>query len=1055
MPNNDNNSAVILDDISMPEILVESTPLWQYITPTLISPVSITNSVVIGATSLIGNERLRVAGNIKSNGITLNTGVTATSISDDTTLSNNSASTIPTVHAVKTYIDAIGGVKAGDNVSLFTNDANYISTETDPIFNASPARGITSTDINNWNSSHGSTWKPSNYALLETYTQTNSNIADAVTKKHSHTNLSSLNNIKSNGTSTEFLAGDGVYRTVTTTENEPLFKASAAYSITSGNIVNWNTAYTNNHTHSNKSLLDTYSNLNSSITTAISQSHTHTNKTVLDGISNTEGSTKFLAGDGTYKSIETAGEPLFTASPAYNITNANITNWGTAYTNNHTHSNKSTLDTYTFSNANVLSTIANSHTHSNLSNLEALIFNGDGSKALMNNGAYATVLTSAAFTDFNTVAAITSTNVGNWNSTFSNSHTHSNKDLLDTYTQTNSNIADAVTKKHSHANNTLLDTLTSSGDGASFLANDGTYKASTAIPGGSNTQIQYNDNGLFGGNSSFTYNSSTTKLSVPTVVATTVEKDTVSIGLSSSGVAINSDLNITGDYKSNGSKIDKTYIGLGSVTNDAQVKISDKGAANGVASLDSSSKIPIDQLPLTAMIYKGTWNANTNTPTLADGTGTNGWFYRVATAGTQNLGSGSITFSVGDGVIYNGSIWQRSGTSESVTSVAGKTGVVTLTSSDVGLGNVPNLDTTNAVNNQHVHTSDILSWDNTSKTYKPHTSKSAGKFDSDAVAPSNTTRLNYDGYFYASKLISSNDVEGVYVNATTGFKVNGTTLTYSHVGAEPANANIQTHISSVSNPHSTTASQVGAEPTLGNPLTNGYVLSSTTGGVRSWVQMTSGSTPTDGILKWDSTNNYYKPYATRTEVGTDLKFYGTSDLPNTLTTGFLTLNGSFRAGSTNTNSTIDEGIIGYSGKALGSGVRGLAYGFGGNGVFGDGGSASGTNGVLGVGFNGVKGYNNLGSASTSRAIYGQNDGSGYGGYFATKSGSKICGFDCNGTLVSFIDNSGNYNGGIITPTKTPTSAADTGAAGTITWDANYIYVCIATNTWKRVTISTW
>jgi hypothetical protein len=37
------------------------------------------------------------------------------------------------------------------------------------------------------------------------------------------------------------------------------------------------------------------------------------------------------------------------------------------------------------------------------------------------------------------------------------SHTHSNKSLLDTYTQSEANLADAVAKKHSHANQTILD----------------------------------------------------------------------------------------------------------------------------------------------------------------------------------------------------------------------------------------------------------------------------------------------------------------------------------------------------------------------------------------------------------------------------------------------------------------------------------------------------------------------------------------------------------------------------------------------------------------------
>lgn len=38
---------------------------------------------------------------------------------------------------------------------------------------------------------------------------------------------------------------------------------------------------------------------------------------------------------------------------------------------------------------------------------------------------------------------------------------------------------------------------------------------------------------------------------------------------------------------------------------------------------------------------------------------------------------------------------------------------------------------------------------------------------------------------------------------------------------------------------------------------------------------------------------------------------------------------------------------------------------------------------------------------------------------------------------------------------TPASATATGVKGQIVWDTNYIYVCVATNTWKRAAISTW
>lgn len=38
---------------------------------------------------------------------------------------------------------------------------------------------------------------------------------------------------------------------------------------------------------------------------------------------------------------------------------------------------------------------------------------------------------------------------------------------------------------------------------------------------------------------------------------------------------------------------------------------------------------------------------------------------------------------------------------------------------------------------------------------------------------------------------------------------------------------------------------------------------------------------------------------------------------------------------------------------------------------------------------------------------------------------------------------------------TPSAADDFGVQGEIRWDADYIYICVATDTWKRVAISTW
>lgn len=49
---------------------------------------------------------------------------------------------------------ADSAVQPGANISIFTNNAGYITTETDPIFNASPAKNITNTKISNWDTAY-------------------------------------------------------------------------------------------------------------------------------------------------------------------------------------------------------------------------------------------------------------------------------------------------------------------------------------------------------------------------------------------------------------------------------------------------------------------------------------------------------------------------------------------------------------------------------------------------------------------------------------------------------------------------------------------------------------------------------------------------------------------------------------------------------------------------------------------------------------------------------------------------------------------------------------
>lgn len=61
--------------------------------------------------------------------------------------------------------------------------------------------------------------------------------------------------------------------------------------------------------------------------------------------------------------------------------------------------------------------------------------------------------------------------------------------------------------------------------------------------------------------------------------------------------------------------------------------------------------------------FKGGWHAGVNEPPLADSGMTTppvaGDSYYVISEGTQNLGSGSQTFYVGNFVYYTGAVWKR------------------------------------------------------------------------------------------------------------------------------------------------------------------------------------------------------------------------------------------------------------------------------------------------------------------------------------------------------------------------------------------------------------
>lgn len=101
-----------------------------------------------------------------------------------------------------------------------------------------------------------------------------------------------------------------------------------------------------------------------------------------------------------------------------------------------------------------------------------------------------------------------------------------------------------------------------------------------------------------------------------------------------------------------------------------------------------------------AVIYKGTWNASTNTPTLTNGVGTAGWQYAVSVGGTVNFGAGAITFTVGDFVLYSGTVWQQiaaGGTAAAGTLTGTTLASNVVTSSLTTVGTLTNLTVTNTI----------------------------------------------------------------------------------------------------------------------------------------------------------------------------------------------------------------------------------------------------------------------------------------------------------------------------------------------------------------------
>ena len=200
--------------------------------------------------------------------------------------------------------------------------------------------------------------------------------------------------------------------------------------------------------------------------------------------------------------------------------------------------------------------------------------------------------------------------------------------------------------------------------------------------------------------------------------------------------------NVTGDLTGDSAG---THTGAvvgnvtGNVTGDltgivtATSSLADGVTATSQAVADDSTKVAttafvqdvVGTIPA-GLVFQGTWNADTNTPTLASGTGTTGHFYIVGVAGSTDL-DGITDWQVGDWAVFveqgasdqwekvdNSSVLDGNGTGGKISKWAGSGNSVTLTdsvitelSSRIGIGTA-NPTTTLDVNGDGIFSGNVI-----------------------------------------------------------------------------------------------------------------------------------------------------------------------------------------------------------------------------------------------------------------------------------------------------------------------------------------------------------
>lgn len=538
----------------------------------------------------------------------------------------------------------------------------------------------------------------------------------------------------------------------------------------------------------------------------------------------------------------------------------------------------------------------------------------------------------------------------------------------------------------------------------------------------------------------------------------------------------------------------------GSVDGNTYQNTSQKNQANGYAGLDSGVKIFLSQLPdsiLGALIYQGTWNATTNSPTLSNppSSDTKGHYYVTNTAGTQF----GITFAVGDWIVSNGTEWQKVDNSDAVTTVFGRLGNVVANEGDYS-SFYPLLNGTGATGTWGINISGNAATANTATLWNGLTFN--GTFQ-----PVGSGIMSYQGgtTMAISNLSETQSWLDINNGATLNNSISGNAATATALVVPDDLQSVTDRGSITTNPitiNSGTATGVNFQRSSaaigqidfsGNDLnisaTNDLLLQPTAGNVGIGTTTASAKLDVNGDASFRPGTNRNIKFR---QLGMNLAISAVNDsdvsIPLGIYTSGLTVNTpltDFTGSVTVTNAPVNPTdvlrLTDLSGYATTASLANYVNTTGNQtGILGDKGwsgdqtIASGKNIIFVGGSSGLRGASGItlsGNADGSNAwaiVAGNGVLSSPGGkmFFtrfnqivwqsATTSNAKSLTasdrtFNANYTF-DLPDASGMLN--VFNTSTAPSTSSSTGSTGEIRVSGGYMYICIATDSWVRSAVAT-